>query len=146
MLETEIDYKDEMIRKIAESQCERLCRKIILALQKMTDCLHSGDDSILQNMWDEVCVQVQGEESVLWGAYLDTMEHLLSHHVQPLEMAIKQAIWLQTDESFDWECEDATSDDIPYCEDDIVYHILHEYVLSKAVDWSNARIEQYLGL
>src|SRR5262249_53262429 len=103
-----MDYKDEIIRQMAERQCEHLCRKVILALQKMTDCLLSGDDSLLKNVWDEMCVQVQGQESGFWEAYLNTLEQLISQQVQPLETTIKQAIWLQTEAGFDWEGADAT--------------------------------------
>lgn len=35
--------------------------------------LQSGDDSGLQTIWDELCVQAQVEYSVVWDAYEDTM-------------------------------------------------------------------------
>jgi len=114
----------------------------------MTSEMQSGDDSCLKNVWDEVCVQVQGQESTVWDAYLDTIRQLISAYLDELDVELKRAIWLQTDAGIDWatneDQEDTREHDIPLPDDteDITEHILAD-VLSSAADWTNARIERY---
>lgn len=73
---------------------------------------------------------------------------IIQREVEHLNIATKQAIWLQTEEGIDWENtieEDEEQDEIAYCEDDIIEYILSEYVLSAAEDWTNKRIEKYIS-
>ena len=41
------------------------------------ELLTSGNDSGLKNVWEEVCVQVQGEQSYYWDAYLVTINNFI---------------------------------------------------------------------
>jgi hypothetical protein len=111
----------------------------------MKEGMQSGDDTPIKNIWDEVCVQIQSELSVMWDAYLETINAIISQEVIKLDSAIKQAIWLQTDGGMDWEFDDERSEEVPYIEDDITDYITHNYLLSKAADWSNSRINKYLN-
>lgn len=61
----ELLSKKSIVRALAHALCQRLTRRLIKQLQKMTDALHSGDGSGLQNAWDEICVQVQYEQSFI---------------------------------------------------------------------------------
>lgn len=97
----------------------------------------------MKNVWDEVCVQVQGEQSAMWDAYLDTIEGLVSQHLSRVDVDVKRAIWLQTPNGMEWEPDEDDDDKSPYSDDDIVDYVLDEYVLSAAADWSNARIERH---
>ena len=137
-----MDPYESLLSEIADGECQRVSRKVIRSLQRMTDGLQSGDDSELMNVWNEVCVQVQGEQSVIWDAYLHTVGRLISDQLSRVDVTLKRAIWLQTPEGIDWEAGpgDRAS---PYSDDDIVEYVLHDYVLSAAADWSNARIERY---
>jgi hypothetical protein len=106
--------------------------------------MQSGDDTPLKNVWEEICVQVQGEESIMWDAYTDTTASLIQNEVKRLDIQTKQVIWLQTEEGIDWE-EDYKNQNAPvYCEDDIAEYILQRFVLSVATNWTNKRIEKYL--
>jgi hypothetical protein len=144
-----MDYRNKIISDIAERECKRICRKVILLLQKMTEGLHSGDDSPLRNIWDEVCVQVQFQESVYWDVYLDTIRTIISPAVEALDVSSKQAIWLQTSGGMDWEAETEDENDhqqVPSCSvADITEYILNDFVLARAVNWTNQRIERYEG-
>ena len=137
-------YKDRIISNLAERECKRISRKTIRALQSMTEEMQSGTDTSLKNIWDEVCVQVQFEQSPFWDAYLDTINAIISREVNKLDTFVKQAIWFQTVEGREWECEDEAADEAPYLEDDITDYILNNYVLSQAAEWTNPRIEKYL--
>jgi len=54
-----------LIRDYAKAAGEKVCEQVITELEKITTTL-SGDDSPLENPWEEICVQVQGEESFFW--------------------------------------------------------------------------------
>lgn len=137
-------YQDKIIFDITQRECQSLSRKVIRALTNMTKEMQSGDDSPLKNVWDEVCVQVQGEESVMWDAYLETIQQIIQTKLADLDRATKQAIWLQTNEGSEWSMDNEDNDTVYYCEEDIEFYIMHEFVLSAAADWTNRRIERYL--
>jgi hypothetical protein len=50
-------FKDQIIEVFADNQCKQITRRVISQLMKCTDLL-SGDDTILTNTWDEICVQL----------------------------------------------------------------------------------------
>ena len=62
-----------IVQALAESVCQHVSDKTIRALQGMTDAnmLLSGDDSGLINVWEEICVQLQNEESFYWDTYVE---------------------------------------------------------------------------
>ena len=137
-----MDARDKIIWKLANRACNRISRRVIRTLQNMTEGMQSGNDSRLKNIWDEVCVQVQGQESMMWEAYLDTMRSVIVRALPQVDLEAKQAIWLQTSNGLDWEANEE-SEDTPADDDDIAEYILNEYVRSAAADWTNSRIEKY---
>ena len=139
-----MDYKDQILANIGEIECERICRKTIRTLQSMTEGMQSGDDTPLKNLWDEVCVQIQSGESVMWDAYLHTIESIIFDSVNKLKLPIKQAIWLLTQEGMQWEDGDGDLKGVPYCEVEITAYILNKFVFANAADWNNKRIREYL--
>ncbi len=139
-----MDYRDQIISAVANRECARVARKVIHFLQKTSEGMQSGDDSPLKNLWDEVCVQVQGQESVLREVYVEVIEQSIAVEVQKLPETTKQAIWLQTNNGSDWACDQEEDRGYaPYDEQDIIDHILTQYVLSQAADYSNSRIREY---
>jgi hypothetical protein len=60
--------------------------------------LQSGDDTSLKNIWEEISVQVQDQQSVMWDAYMGTIHALILSKVAGLDAATKQTIWLQTEQ------------------------------------------------
>lgn len=55
--------EDQINETLLASLKEDLVRQTIKSLEEMCgDCLLSGEDSGLKNVWEEVCVQVQDEE------------------------------------------------------------------------------------
>jgi hypothetical protein len=148
-----MEYQDKIISGLADRQCKWICQKTIRFLQKLTEGMQSGDDSPLENLWDEVCVQVQFQESMLWDFYTDYMQTIISHQLKGLNAITCYAIWLQTDagEDFliDYEEHEEYGDPIDaleylYDENDILNHILNNYVLREAANARNARIGKYL--
>src|SRR5262245_49566371 len=121
----------EVLFEIAERECQKICRKTIRTLQRMDSANHSD----LENAWNELCVQAQGGESIYWEIYVDTVTRIIGGHLERVTDEIKQAMWLSTPNGLNWQGMD--SEPAPYSEDDIVEHILHEYVLRAAADWTN---------
>lgn len=141
--ENKMDHSERILSKISEKECKRVSRKVIRSLTQMKDGLQAEYESVLKNIWDEICVQVQEEESFMWPEYLDTMFALVRSEVEKLDDTIKQTIWLQTDNGIDWSIENDGQGGIVYDEDEIANYILHDYVLDAAMDWSNKRIKKY---
>lgn len=142
-----MDFRDKLIKKIADDEVNRICRKVISMLTKIKDIL-SGDDSGLENAWDEICVQVQSQQSIYWEMYEAMIFNSIEMVVNDIPYHLQQAIWLQTRAGFDWLCDIDDQDEATDCEpsvyiDNILNYILGE-ILGKADEWSNPRIRMYI--
>ena len=84
-----------IVSAVAEAAGKRIARKTIRALQKMTDRL-SGADSGLANVWDEICVQAEVEESVFWNVYEDIARKAVEEFTSKIAEYEKHALWFQT--------------------------------------------------
>jgi hypothetical protein len=135
-----------IVSAVAEEASQRITRKVIAALQGMKDTLLSGDDSELETTWDEICVQVQDEESFFWDTYDEIVRDMVRGHVAQLPRYKREAIWLQTVAGSDWDSEEPESrEPYPVVDDDVVDYLVPKYVYSQAADFSNTRIEAYLA-
>lgn len=136
--------ESRIVKAVADQACHRIARKVIRYMQQLTDTL-SGDDSEFKTAWDEICFQVQFEYSIYWDAYEVELGRCAGWYVSDLSIHEREAIWLQTQPGFDWGCEEPDDrEPYPVINDDIVTHIIHEYVLYEAGRWSNARIRKYM--
>ncbi len=131
--------KGEAIR-VAKS----IARKARIALQKITDYRVFGDDSVLENTWEEICVQVQDQESFAWHVYVETINATMGYDVEVLDQCVQEALWLQTKQGNDWVVQNEGTDPPPVCIDDIVDYIRQDHLLAEADSWSNPRIRAYL--
>lgn len=105
----------------------------------------SGDDSGLKTTWDEICVQVQDEESFYWDAYDHTVRTVVGAQIGGLAKHERDALWLQTEAGADWDSErQGDSEADPVRDDDIIDYLAREYVYAEAGNWSNARIRAYI--
>jgi hypothetical protein len=134
-------YANRILSDIADRECHRICRQTIRTLQQM-DAANISD---LENAWNEVSVQVQGLESMFWDTYLDAMTQVILGNVSKLELDIKQAVWLQTENGAKWESGVEDSRTVPYSEDDIAEYICQTYIFPAASTWTNRAIRRYLG-
>jgi len=144
-----------LIRDYAKAAGEKVCEQVITELEKITTTL-SGDDSPLENPWEEICVQVQGEESFFWDAYLDTMRDFILGILIELPHRDQVALWLQTEEGWNWhwdiEFEEEQSPrnergknkpTVPVDHENIVSYIVQEFMLPTAEDFTNLNIEVF---
>ena len=133
-----------IVRTVARVAAERITRKVITDLRRMKHTL-SGDDSELKTTWDEICAQVQYEESFHWSGYDETVRTLLSSHIAELPKHEQEAIWLQTDAGSDWDCDEPKDrESHPVFDSDIVDYLVREYIYERAGQWSNARIRAFI--
>ena len=131
---------------LGKGVCQRITRQTIRAMQAMTDCLLSGDDSGLSNTWDEICVQLQVEQSFAWTAYDETVQSFVAGRVANLKRYEQEAAWLLTEEGSDWQCESQEDrESSPVMAGDIVRRIVENHVYSAAENWSNPRIMAHLA-
>ena len=140
-----VDSLVQMMRIRGESVLERCTREVVRGLRSLTESTISGSESGLANVWEEVCVQVQGEESVLWDAYLDTIEQFASGFVSDLPDDERLCLWLRTPAGEAWSAGDdiRNGEGVPILESDCDA-IISERVLTKAADWTNVRIRRYI--
>ena len=105
----------------------------------------SGNDSGLMNLWEELCVQIQGEQSFHWEAYEELIAQLVAREIELLQPHEREAIWLQTPAGESWDNEDQQPrEEYPVRADDIVEYLKGDYICRKAGDRSNRRIRDYL--
>lgn len=141
-----VQYRDRIITDLANSECDRLCRRAIRHLQMSKDYLQTGDDTCLGSTRDEICVDVQVQESLAWDVYEVTIRATIRHDIESLAIHAARAIWLQTNQGSDWYVyndNDEEETDVPICDDDIEDYLLNEYLLVAAGRWSNSRIRKY---
>lgn len=133
-----------VVADLANQVTARVVGKVRRQLQRMTEGRQSGDASPLKDLWEEICVQVQGEESVLWDSYRDLVQDFTARELRNLRTFELEAVWLQTDAGWDWFHEDGNDDRRAACEADEVAADLVDRLLEVAANWSNARIRMYL--
>lgn len=133
-----------IVRAVSQEAASRITRKVINGLQRMKHTL-SGDDSDLKTTWDEICVQVQYEESYCWDTYDETVRVYLESYVAELPKHEREAIWLQTDAGCEWNNnEPVDRKPYPVLDDDIVDYLAREYIYAEAGRWSNTHIRAFI--
>ncbi len=136
-----MDIQKERISQSAKNECQRITARVTQRLQKLkNDSLLSGDDSILRNTWEEICVQIQGERSIFWDVYFHTIQQMIETEVNKLWSDVQMAIWLQTGNGRSWESE---SDGPGPIVEDVTSHLIYEHLFVEAGKWSNSRIRQH---
>jgi hypothetical protein len=131
---------------LSDSDGEKIAKRCIRALaedlQGMPDTL-SGDGSVLENIWDEICAQKQIEESYFWEVYETTVRALIGGAVEELPHDQQVHLWLLTDPGEDWEADKESPDELPSpCDADLV-DFLFGRLMSLASDYLNQRIIRY---
>lgn len=146
-----ISLNDESLARVpadepGDSEGERcaksLVRRFIGDLQEMQDTLF-GDDSGLENVWDEICVQKQVEESYGWEVYEITVRALIGGSVEEMPHEQKVVLWLLTPEGESWKDENESDDEKPSPDAGDIENYLFDRLMSIASDYVNDRIIQY---
>jgi hypothetical protein len=136
-------YEWIVLGKFAEGICDRTVKRVIRYLRSITDTL-SGDESPLKNAWEEICVQVQFEQSCFWDVYVETINLAIEAEVEELKEHELAAIWFQTADGEQWGFTDGGDREEPYIDVQAVVEVIHELVLSEADSYTNVRIRRYI--
>jgi hypothetical protein len=82
----------------------------------------SGDDSPYRDVWEEFKVQIQGEHSICFDAYEDTIRAMCSHTLRELDRDQQCFLWLWCEGYLDeWVAKDAIQ-----LEDEFPEHVVDE--------------------
>lgn len=140
-----------IVEDVAKRATARAVRLVMRRMREVQDARLSGEDSELANAWEEVCVQVQGEHSFYWSAYLATMKQFAVEAADRMSYHDWCAVWLQTDDGRQWVSDiesgvlsgDTDVDHLPrYCAEDVAVYIT-DATCDLAASWSNPRIRAY---
>ncbi len=135
----------KIIADLGEDVARRCALRVVKLLKGMNDPLLSGQDSGLVNIWEEVCVQVQLQESGEWELYEDMMEGMVEMEVKEMKWHQLVAAWLCTEAGGEWRFTEEEDREEPHVDPDVVSNwIYHEQLISMANDYTNERIREYL--
>lgn len=137
--------EESIVRRLAEATGARVAQRVMRYLQGRRET--TSGDSDLRDLWDEICVQVQDQESTLWWAYEITIEQLVRGYLAETPRHEMEALFLQTEDGFQWRWMDPgadTASGAPIDVDVIAAHVVTKYVYPLADRWSNRRIRAYL--
>jgi hypothetical protein len=125
----------------------KVCNKLIRTLQGLKERYMQSEGIGLANVWDEICVQVQGEYWVCWYAYEHTMTQLIRKAYEEIDPTISKFLSYMYDsrneDSMYEDLEKVRFTDYKPSIASFVNLIIDE-LLVIAADYRNARIETYL--
>lgn len=131
----------------ASQLSETLIKDAIQSLEEMDSQEMLSGESGLKNVWEEVCVQVQDEQSFFWETYVETMEGLLAGFVELLDANARLALWTLTESGRDYidehQADDGAALDIPVDAVEIVA-MLMDGLLSAAANHESRSISRFL--
>lgn len=109
--------EQHLVAAWASQLSDKLIKEAILSLEAMDSQEMLSGESGLKNVWEEICVQVQDEQSFFWGTYVEIMEELLAGHVEMLDVDARLALWTLTNSGWEYiddhQADDEAGLDIP---------------------------------
>lgn len=139
--------EQHLVAAWASQLSDKLVKDAIQSLEAMDSQEMLSGDSGLKNVWEEICVQVQDEQSFFWETYVETIESLLAGCVEMLDANARLALWTLTESGQDYLDDHQTVDesvlDIPVDVDEIVA-MLRDGLLSAAANYESPSISRFL--
>jgi hypothetical protein len=133
--------------ELAKQLEKEIAEGAIKCLIEMKDGLMGGDDSGLKSIWEELCVQVQGEESIFFEEYIDIVENFIEHAITNKQRVERMVLWLATDDGFDWVSDhfsDEDSDQNLPLDMSVIVEKIASNVIRQASDFESESIYNYL--
>lgn len=90
------------LTRIIEAKFDRYAQQVIDCLKGFPGQL-SGEDSPMENVWEEWVVQVRGEHSVYYSLYESTVREACDAVAGSLPKEERDLLWGATDASWDFE-------------------------------------------
>lgn len=139
------------LRKRGDAVLKRATRRVIGVLQRLPAETMRGGKTGLSTLWEEICVQVQYQESAFWDTYLDMLEPQSLEYLTNLPDDDLEALWLMTSAGEDWLDGEGLRRNggdgeafIPVLAEECV-QLVKEAVLDRAANWTNARVRLHLA-
>jgi hypothetical protein len=109
------------VRKILEKKYTAYRDEVVTIIKHLPpDSRLSGDDSGLDDVWEEFKYQVQREESGMFDLYVETIERFCEDLAKKLPDHELELLWLYTDAYFD------DDDEGPPTRDELIEGVTHE--------------------
>jgi hypothetical protein len=138
-----MEFERSVVLSFAKTINDEVVRSVVASLQTLTDGMQGGGDDGLENIWEELCVQVQGEQSPLFSCYEDIVDSYIARSISGLPANSRLALWLATDAGFDWSC-DQVEGEKPSINDQDIIDKLRSLVISEASDFESERIYNHI--
>lgn len=140
---TKVMSEKALVQTVAKLALDRTVAAVVDNLDSMDGGL-SGDDSGLDTVWEEICVQVRHEQSFSWDLYDELVRDLISQELPKLQDHEKAAIWLQTDEGISWLYDDEEDRDEDVSVDEELLNYIAGTLYSRAADFERDSITEYM--
>lgn len=116
---------------------DRVVLSVVRELQQTPHGRQSSDDSGLRNAWDEICIQVQGQWSVLWNVYEERAVDLLWVRFEKLRSS-DRAVLIET------VAVERCLDREEVTDAEVISYLL-SCLISRASDWTNSGIRGHMS-
>jgi hypothetical protein len=137
-----MSYKECMLQEIGTYFINRSVKRIIFEIRKkpIDTTLFSENCDLLDNMWEEVCVQAQEDMGWAWSAYdyqvKDLCETIIKALPQPLHITLTSHVCRKYDLNYQPGAISL----------ELVSDEVKERIYAIAYKFSNKRIEQFVAL
>ncbi|MDO5445702.1 MAG: hypothetical protein Q4F31_08790 [Eubacteriales bacterium] len=129
-------YPEKIVQDLAADLSAKITDACIERLKSLSDSLLPDDEKVLENTWEEICVQVQSEESNFWEVYDDTVSEILCKELSKLPDYSIAALQF---------AEDFNESDFAYEYDiDELTAILKNAVYEKAGEYQSDSVSRFL--
>lgn len=141
---------EKVLSEQSDAIMEKLVKNLIRMFQKIkrnSGMMQSPEDSGLENLWDEICVQTQDEYSFYWETYVDYIKNVIDDEIEKMTLCQVLLIWFQTEEFFELSCDtedEENNNDLTFYNPEAVRDYIFDKLLSESTDYHNARIEKYI--
>ena len=134
-----IDVLDRLVTELAKAMLRDLVEAVIADLKQSTHTL--SDD--LERSWHEICVQVQGQETASWDAYVALINDATRKALTQRTLSVQKALSLITDAGMEWlEAPDDHS--IPIFEEEVL-DLVRAKVLTAASKDATSSVQRFLS-
>jgi len=134
-----------ILYNLKEYHAQKIGVKVIRILKQLKgDSLLESSDHGLKNTWEEICVQIQDEESVFWNAYDETVEQTINFVFKKVDNEILKFLSIMSDDEFNVTEKDNFKYEDYAFNTDSAGDVVKKEVYNRARVFSNNNIKRYL--
>jgi len=128
----------QLLYDLSEYHAHTIAKRAVKWLQSLKgSCLLSGDDSGLENTWDEICVQVQDETWMSWDIHKVTIRSRLVDEIENEPFAVRNLLSYMSEDYYNCE---------PGYNPESAVKLVYKKLIVMADNHSNKRIKHYLEI